>query len=473
MTTENWIALFFILLVPVIALLLTLRHRHQEQRKRYETLEQAYRGLDREMSQRTQNLRALNNSLQAEIRKLEQTETKLHQSENYLHSIVDSMPSILISVTAEGVVTHWNSSAEKQLGKKENDVLGKFLWDAYPELPVDISMIRAAIEENIPKARQNFKQVKAGEATYYDVNIYPLQSSASASLTIPEAIIQVDDVTLQIKVENTMIQNEKMLSLGQMAAGMAHEINNPLGAMLQNLQNIERRLSPTLKQNRVAAEKSGTSIEAISHYVEDRQINKMLDSIRDAGERSARIVSNMLGFSHMNVQHRPVDIHELIEHCLELAQHRFILQQGELKKNIRLQKNFSTSLPMINCSSAEIQQVILNLLRNATQCFVDEQGRICADPVVTIGTRLKDNILEITVTDNGTGMSEAVRRQVFEPFFTTKEVGSGTGLGLSVSYFIISKHHNGNIEVDSTPGAGTTFTITLPLSHTNAPTRVE
>jgi len=453
--------------VPVVALLLTLRHRQQEQQKRYTALEHAYRSLDREMSQRTQSLRALNNSLQGEIRKLEQTETKLHQSENYLHSIVDSIPSILISVTAEGVVTHWNSGAEKQLGKKERDVLGKFLWEAYPELPVEVSMIRAAIEENTPKARQNFKHAKTGETRYYEVNIYPLQSPASNTQAIPEAIIQVDDVTLQIKVENTMIQNEKMLSLGQMAAGMAHEINNPLGAMLQNLQNIERRLSPTLEQNRLAAEKFGTSIENIGHYIEDRKINKMLDSIRDAGERSARIVNNMLGFSHMNVQHRPVDIHQLIEHCLELAQHRFILQHKDRKIPIQLQKDFASSLPSINCSSTEIQQVILNLLRNATQCFIDEQGMVRSNPTVTIGTVIKNNMLEIKVSDNGIGMSESIRRQVFEPFFTTKEVGSGTGLGLSVSYFIISKHHNGNIEVDSTPGAGTTFTIALPLSNTN------
>jgi two-component system NtrC family sensor kinase len=463
MTTENWIALFFILLVPVIALLLTLRHRHQEEQKRYATLEQAYRSLDREISQRTQNLRGLNNSLQGEIQKLEKTEAKLHQSENYLHSIIDSMPSILISVTGEGVVTHWNSSAKQHTGKTEAAVLGSLLWEAYPELPVEISMIQAAITEKLPKARQNFKQVTDGITRYYEINIYPLLSSASAD-SIREAIIQVDDVSLQIKVENAMVQNEKMLSLGQMAAGMAHEINNPLGAILQHLQNIERRLSPSLKQNQMAAEKSGTSMEAIGHYVEDRQIGKMLSSIRDAGERSARIVSNMLGFSHMNVQHRPVDIHELIDHCLELAQHRFILQQGELKIPISLQKDYSSSMPLIYCSSTEIQQVILNLLRNATQCFIDESGKICTDPTVTIGTYLKDSALEINVSDNGIGMSEIIRRQVFEPFFTTKEVGSGTGLGLSVSYFIISKHHGGNIEVDSTPGAGTTFTVTLPLS---------
>lgn len=465
MTTENWIALFFILLVPVVALLLTFRHRHQEQEKRYKALEQAYRSLDREMSQRTQSLRTLNNSLQGEIQKFEQTEAKLNQSENYLHSIVDSMPSILISVTAEGVVTHWNSSAEKQIGKKEIDVLGRFLWEAYPELPVDIEMIRAAIDENVPKARQNFKQIKGGETTYYDVNIYPLQSPAPHSTS--EAIIQIDDMTLQIKVENAMVQNEKMLSLGQMAAGMAHEINNPLGAILQNLQNIERRLSPALEQNRIAAENAGTSIEAIRHYVEDRQIPKMLASIRNAGERSARIVSNMLGFSHMNLQHSSVDIHELIEHCLELAQHRFVLPHNDTTIPIQLQKNFAPALPLIQCSSSEIQQVILNLLRNATQCFIDDQGNARSKPTVTLSTAITNNQLEIKVSDNGIGMSESVRRQVFEPFFTTKEVGSGTGLGLSVSYFIISKHHHGNIEVDSTLGVGTTFTITLPLSETS------
>jgi len=462
MSTENWIALFVVLLVPLAAIIMTLWHQWQDEKRHHRALHQAYQALNKEMQQRTQHLRSLNNSLYGEIRQHEATEAKLHQSENYLYSIINSMPSILIGVTPEGVITHWNSSAEKDSRLKEKEVLGRYLWDAYPHLPVDIWMIREAIQDKQPKVRQNFKQVRQGETVYSDITIYPLLSADHNSLQ--EAIIQVDDVTVRVMMENMMIQNEKMLSLGELAAGLAHEINNPLGAILQSVQNIERRLSTDLPRNHEAANKAGASLDAMMVYLEDRQIPKFLADIRDAGERSSRIVSNMLTFSHRSQQHIAVDINDLAQHCLELADNQFHIKGSQGNLRIEVRTCFDPALPKIDGSPAEIQQVLLNLLRNARQCF-SSASEMTRDPMITLTTQWVGNSVEIKVGDNGPGIAEEIRRHIFEPFFTTKEVGQGTGLGLSISYFIITEHHGGQITVDSTLGHGTTFTITLPTTQ--------
>lgn len=462
LTTENWIALLAVLLVPLTALIMTLVHLYQEKTRQYVALENAYRTQEKEVSQRTQTLRATNSELYHEIGQHELTEKKLRQAQEYLNNIIDSMPSILISVTADGLITHWNTRAEEMTGCREESALGHYLGDIYPALPVDLVMIRDAIAHKTPKMKENCKLVHQGETRYQDITVYPLNShSPDASA---EAIIQVDDVTVHVMMESMMIQNEKMMSLGELAAGMAHEINNPLGAILQGVQNIERRTTRQLAKNQLVAEESGTTIDCIEKYLEQREIKKFLHSIREAGERSAHIVANMLEFSRKSQSHSAVNINKLLQHCLELAENNFKIKVGNHKTTIRIQTDLDKTLPNVLCSPVEIQQVLLNLLRNASQCFVqDEQGVVNKNPLITLSTSRKDDQVVIRIRDNGPGMPEEIRRHIFEPFFTTKEVGKGTGLGLSISYFIITEHHKGKIEVASAEGDGTEFSISLPL----------
>ena len=466
-STENWLAIIALLILFSLAIILTIYHRLDEKQRELREMQDAYRNLDREVSQHTQRLRALNNTLYGEIAGHEATEVKLRQTQNYLHNIINSMPSILIGVTPDGLITHWNTSAEVTTLKLEAAVLGKPLNEVYPELTVDLQMIRDAIAQKTPKRKEASKIIRDGETRYQDITVYPLAYDDADKHQMAEAIIQIDDVTLRIMMENMMIQNEKMMSLGELAAGMAHEINNPLGAILQSVQNIERRTSRELTRNQQTAEKFGTSIEAIENYLQERQINKFLNNIRDAGERSARIVSNMLEFSHRSQHHTEVNINKLLKHCLELSENTFKIKFGSEKIKIKIKTQFDTSLPKVICSAPEIQQVILNLLRNATQSFVEQwqrYGSPTETPLITVITMFKGEHIEIIVRDNGPGIPEEIRRHIFEPFFTTKEVGKGTGLGLSISYFIITEHHGGNIYVESHPDTGTEFHIVLPVN---------
>jgi signal transduction histidine kinase len=263
-----------------------------------------------------------------------------------------------------------------------------------------------------------------------------------------------------------MEQSEKMLSVGGLAAGMAHEINNPLGAILHNVQNIRRRLSPELPKNLEQAEQIGVELSTVNQYLQAREVPQLLDGIQQAGARAAKIVTHMLSFSRRSTrQMAPCDLPALIDQAVEIAGNDFDLAIGFDFKGQAIIRQFDPALGPVPGTANELEQVLLNLLKNAAQAIHQreddsEPGRII------LRTKLNPPWAEIQVEDNGIGMSESVRKRIFEPFFTTKEIGQGTGLGLSVSYFIITNNHKGQMEVQSTQGQGTCFTLRLPLAST-------
>jgi signal transduction histidine kinase len=275
-------------------------------------------------------------------------------------------------------------------------------------------------------------------------------------------VIRIDDITERINMEEIMVQSEKMLSVGSLAAGMAHEINNPLGAILHNAQNIRRRLSPDLERNREAADETGVLLEAVNQYLQRREVPQLLDGIQQAGSRAAKIVSHMLSFSRLsNRQLAECQLTALIDQALEIAGNDFALMEGFDFRAIEIIRDFDPQVDRVPCMGNELEQVLLNLLKNAAQAIYQKPERSRGQ--ITLRTRLSPPWAEIQVEDNGIGIPEHIRKRIFEPFFTTKEVGQGTGLGLSVSYFIITNNHKGQMEVQCRPDQGTTFTLRLPL----------
>ena len=244
---------------------------------------------------------------------------------------------------------------------------------------------------------------------------------------------------------------------------MAHEINNPLGGMLQSLQNVIRRMSPGLPANEKDAEACGTRLETIRSYLEKREIFRFLENIRVSGERASHIVENMLSFSRRSEsQKAPVDLSELLDKAVELAAHDYDLKKKFDFRHIRIVRLYEPALAPVPCVATEIEQVVFNLLRNAAQAWVTACSRP-RRPVSPCSCAGKNGFALIEITDNGPGMDALQLKRIFEPFFTTKEVGVGTGLGLSVSYFIITNNHNGSMSAESSPGKGARFIIRLPL----------
>jgi signal transduction histidine kinase len=291
---------------------------------------------------------------------------------------------------------------------------------------------------------------------HVDVTVYPLEMDQAQG-----AVVRIDNVSERVRLEEMMIQSEKMVSLGGLAAGMAHEINNPLAGILQNAQVIRNRVSPELRANRAVAEGLGLDMNLVHDYFENRGCLRMMDSIMESGHRAARIVENMLSFSRKsNVHMANVDLCALLDRTVELAANDYDLKKQYDFRKIRIERDYEPDIPFVPCEESKIQQVFFNLIRNGAQAMASKQAEAC----FVLRVRKQDDGVRVEIADNGPGMSEEMRKRIFEPFFTTKKVGEGTGLGLSVSYFIVVENHGGTMEVESVPGQGTTFVLTLPLT---------
>ncbi|MES9844758.1 MAG: sensor histidine kinase, partial [Candidatus Sedimenticola sp. 6PFRAG5] len=246
---------------------------------------------------------------------------------------------------------------------------------------------------------------------------------------------------------------------------MAHELNNPLGGVLQGLQNVQRRLSPELDKNQELAGEMDLDLGKVQEYMKQRQVLYFLEGIGEAGRRASEIVKNMLQFSRKaEAVMQSEEIAPLIERTLELASVDYDLKKKFDFRNIHIERDYDLDLPPVLCVASELQQVLLNLLRNAAQAISIQENRD-EQPRLVLRTAREKNMILIEVEDNGPGMDETTVQRVFEPFFTTRPPGQGTGLGLSVSYFIISDEHNGKMSVRSTPGKGTIFSILLPAGN--------
>jgi two-component system NtrC family sensor kinase len=461
------VSIVIILLIGSIVVGFYLYKQQQRISAKEKTLDEQYTLLNQQASLRSDKLYNINNQLYEEISKHEDTAVLLLDTRNYLQSIINSMPSILIGINRYGIVTHWNSAAQHKTNISYSQALGKHLHEVINESNIQLKSIISAIDKKIPKKLEAIQEGTGSTARYKDITIYPLTSMDSDS-----AVIRIDDVTVRVQLENMIIQNEKMSSLGELAAGVAHEINNPLGTILQNIQNIQRRLSDTLPANAKTAKNLQVELSTVVNYLEERKILSFLDHIKEAGERAASIVTNMLEFSSTNTsKHDPIQLIGLLNRSLDLAISSSSISKEYENISFNIFRHFPEQCPVIYGSSAELQQVFLNIINNAYQAYSDhflssaiesnntQEGIFTIDITLSINT---DSAI-ITIADNGPGMDEWTQRHIFDPFFTTKDVSKGTGLGLSVSYFIISEHHQGSINVDSTINKGTVFTIQLPI----------
>ncbi len=242
--------------------------------------------------------------------------------------------------------------------------------------------------------------------------------------------------------------------------------------ILQGTQNTFRRLSPELEVNLSVANECGTDLEAIRSYLEKRGIFRYLNGIKDAGTRAARIVTNMLNFSRQSEANMVLtDINKLLDNTIELAANDYDLKKKYDFRYVVIIRDYAPHLTEVPCIVTEIEQVILNLLKNSAQAMGEIKERTNTSKII-LRTRKEAEHMQIEVQDNGPGMDEKTRTRIFEPFFTTKSVGVGTGLGLSVSYFIITKNHKGSMSVESEPGRGAKFIIRLPLTWTQPEERI-
>ncbi len=386
------------------------------------------------------------------------TAQQMQRMRSYLKNIIDSMPSILVGVDMEGRVTEWNQGAEKASGISHHEAEGRLFTEVLPNLESQLQRVQEAIRNRTLMRSERLASEQDGQLHYTDVMVYPLVANGALG-----AVIRVDDVTNRVRIEQMMVQTEKMLSVGGLAAGMAHEINNPLSTVLQGCQNIQRRLSADLAANRAAAAELELDLDKVHAYMEKRGILRFLQGIQEAGVRATSIVTDMLAFSRRSkAEMSPAPVEEMLDTVIRLAASDYDLKRKYDFRQIEIVRDYDPALRTILCGRTEIEQVLLNLVRNAAQAMVSADTP--SPNRIILRTRKDGDDAVIEVEDNGPGMPEEIRRRVFEPFYTTKAAGVGTGLGLSVSYFIITEQHQGAISVSSAPGQGACFTIRLPIT---------
>ncbi len=297
------------------------------------------------------------------------------------------------------------------------------------------------------------------DVQYMNITVYPLTGGENQG-----AVIRMDDVTEQMKIDAMVVQSEKMLSIGGLAAGMAHEINNPLAGMMQNAQVIFHRLTKKIPANMAAAQKTGVSLDNLKSYMEIRGIAKQFEHINDAGSHAAKIVSNMLSFAQKGEGKKSYEnLIQLMEKTIAIAKNEYDLKRKFDVKQIRIEFEKSQEFPLVSCEASKIQQVFFNIIKNGTEAMFDAWDSKGEKPEFFIRFFVENKMAVIEITDNGPGMEKKLQEKIFEPFFTTKAPGKGTGLGLSVSYFIVAEDHKGELMVFSSPGKGTSFIIKLPI----------
>ncbi len=252
-----------------------------------------------------------------------------------------------------------------------------------------------------------------------------------------------------------LIQSEKMASLGELTAGIAHEIQNPLN-FVNNFSEVNIELSEEIRE----AIENG-DLEEIRLLATDIKSNQ--EKIREHGKRADSIVKGMLLHSRSSVgEKEPTDINTLVDEYFRLAYHG--IRAKDISFNARLDTVFDESVGLVSIIPQDIGRVVLNLFTNAFYAVSERQKAQVAgyEPIVSVQTEKSVNIVRVIVRDNGSGIPAAVRDKIFQPFFTTKPTGQGTGLGLSLSYDIV-KAHGGELKVDTRENEGSVFTVELPL----------
>jgi len=436
----NWTSGTLIILLTAAAIKLFISDRREKKANR--ALEEIRSRLEQRVLERTATLdesnrllKETNLLLEGEISQHKETTNLLRSSELYIRDILESMPLVLIGLNAEMTVTQWNRQAEELTGVSQSKALGKNLWDAYPIITVTPTQISKVQRENKPIT---IKHSQRGQC-YYDISIYPLREQQETGI-----VILIDDVTQRILAENMLVQRDKMSSMGELASTMAHDIDVPLQAILNDIRSAQQSLQLV----------EGTEA-----------VRALLDDAGERGKQASGVISNLLDFAQsQGDKKRQANIVDIVEHTLTLAADVLSEPGGLHFRDIAIYRHYEKNLPQIRCNVSELQQVFFSLFRHAFKSM-EVVTRQDFKPMIRIDIIECYDALWIKLQHNGVGLSNTEQQYIFEPFFNKTSVNEGQDIGkrLSFSYFIVTEHHQGQLAVTSDVNVGTTFHLQLQV----------
>ncbi len=400
------------------------------------------------------------NGVVEDVSARKQAEKRLRQSEEKFSRLFRLSPDVIVVMNlAEGRIVDVNEAFSRLTGFTYHEAVGT--------TALELGLYASPSMRDVVRRRmQATGQIENIDFSLgcKDGRVIPCVLSGQLLTVGDEKCVMVvlRDVTEFRRMQELMIQSEKMISVGGIAAGVAHEINNPLGIIMVSSQNLVQRTKPDFPRNIEVAGSIGLDMELFDRYMRMRGLYEFVRNIQDAAVRAADIIRHMLDFSRRSESRRTVcDLRAIIERAAHLAGNDYDLKRNYDFKRIELVFECDEDFPAVSCTETEIEQVFLNLFRNAAQAMATAEPHV-TDPRIVVRMRAEGERVAVEVEDNGPGMPIEVQRRAFEPFFTTKPPGVGTGLGLSVSYFIITRSHDGQMRVESSPGEGTRFIIELP-----------
>ncbi len=391
-----------------------------------------------------------------------QARYELLRMRDHIAAVMDATPSVMIGIDEDMLVTLWNSAAERRFEMSRRQTLGRNLLRVCRPLARHEAVILKTVRDRVFSQLNLMPYTEHGRMEYEDITVYPIETNLESG-----AIIRIDNVTKRVRLENDLAHADRYSAVGMLASGMAHEINNPLSAVLQGIQNLERRLLTDLPVNVATALTQGSTFKAIQDYATERQIPMLLQQMRSSGDRIARIVSNMLQFSRRrDMALAPIRVDVLVREALDLAKADSELMTITDFSQIAVNFDPIGDLPRITCSETEIVQVLLQILRTLVFSMLHRPGPVGRQPALSIDIFLEEEFVAIALRNNGPHLPPEVCKRIFEPFYTTHGMGqSGSGVGLSLALFIITSVHKGSLLCESFPELGTVFTIRLPLTR--------
>lgn len=373
---------------------------------------------------------------------------------------VDHSPVAVFRIALDGRTEYANAAACRSLGYTASELRSMVVSDYDPTWTREKWSAKSQDMQEFQDATlESIHQRKDGSTFPVEVSTSFIKYGGRSYF-----VCFVADITERKRNQALLVESEKLRTVAGLAAGVAHEINNPLGSMVQNAQVIVNRLIQDLPANNQAASRQGIEFAAVRGFMQDRGIPEMLESIRRSGERAAHTVRNLLTYSRRDAGTTRIDMRELIEQTLALARSDYELRQQNGLADVEIVREFGDDTPVIACSHSQMQQVLLNLIRNAVQAM--RSGHASGPARLHLRTFRQGGFGCFEIEDNGPGIPPEIRSRLFEPFFTTKAVGDGTGLGLFVCYHIVTVTHGGQIAVTSAVGCKTCFTVRLPLKET-------
>ena len=408
--------------------------------------------------------------IDATVRKRE--DAVLRQAHRDTEVLLNSVPSLLIGLDTNGRIRQWNNAATMILGWNEATVPGKSLDECGVKwLTADISArVAARVREPFGCNLDNVKLDKNGTTRFLGLNAIPLKTNEGAE---PGSLVVGADITERRHLEEQLRQAQKLEAIGQLAAGIAHEINTPTQYVGDNTTFVKQswsaigdlaRAARRIDQESRTGAISPAATTWLRHCIEEADLDYLLEEIPKAIDQSlegvqrvAKIVRAMKEFSHPGGKDKvALDLNRTLEATITVS-------RNEWKYVADLETDFDSSLPMVPCLSGEFSQAILNLIVNAAHAIADVLGNERQGKgKITVRTRRCQDWAEIQIEDTGTGIPESVRGRIFDPFFTTKEVGKGTGQGLAIARSVLVDKLGGSIHFETEMGKGTTFIIRLP-----------